>query len=134
MVKIIIVYLALILMFSSCYGWMAGKDDVFINNRNDNFLNQIKLNGYYYSRYNQNYFKLYFFYQNGVVFTPSVVEGTLKDAEKYIKDTTLRKVVDLKHPIRHIDLTNIDDSKQYKDNWGIYKITNDKLAYYEIAY
>ncbi len=95
----------------SCKDWFADlfEDEAYTLTRDDYTGHEIRTDGYYY-HYNENRLDLVIvtiFYKNGVVID-GVCGATLLEFEKDFSDGSF-----------------YENNKDYKGNWGIFKVTNN---------
>lgn len=95
-------------MLSSCD--REGREN-FSFDRRDNNSNLLKLEGYYYSKYDENKFTSIFLYRNGIMFYGSI--------------TTLEEGQDFNEYLNTYDFSQLYDLPYY---WGIYKIEGTTIV------
>lgn len=104
-------FMIMVFLSSSC-NKEKYTDDEFVLQKTDFTGNQLKIDGYYYSDVeNENYYRLFVFYFNGVTLLP----GSTNEPETYISE-----------------LANDQSLGEVKYIWGLYLIegNNIKIEYY----
>ena len=103
------------LMFSSCNLWE--DDDELSMYRRPYEGTELRIDGYYYEKstdyYGEEWIHVYFFYNNGIL---------LNGLSMKIEDIEYNE-----NEFRNGDFYSF--AKKYKDNWGVYQIHGDSIAF-----
>lgn len=97
---------------SSCE--KVGKDDKLTLDKQDYTGNQLRIDGYYYEKFEGKYYSLYFFYEDG-----TVLYGDGGFTEKEF----------IEHEKQFTNEVWLNGVKNYKAYWGVFNINNDSIAF-----
>ncbi|GIV26481.1 MAG: hypothetical protein KatS3mg027_0295 [Bacteroidia bacterium] len=89
------------------------KDDELTLTRTNYTSNQLRIDGYYYQKLNNNFFSIYCFYRNGVLLATGGVFSSIQDMDKYLYD----------------EFINRQEYKNYKSNWGGFLIQGNSMKF-----
>ena len=107
--NLILIILGIILSSNSCIKNILADDELTLEKR-PYTGNQLRIDGYYYSKFRDIYV-IYFFYRNGVLFSGGhVFESELKKYEQKYQDGSFW-----------------DDKKDNKLYWGLYNIDSNDI-------
>ncbi|MCK9451808.1 MAG: hypothetical protein M0Q90_08970 [Bacteroidales bacterium] len=106
-------FLAGVLSFSnSCEKLM--KDDELVLQKQNYTGNQLRLDGYYYEEFEEKYYSIYFFYEDGTLLYGDggfTKKEFIEHEKEFTKDVWLNGV------------------KSYKAYWGLFMIENDSIVF-----
>lgn len=111
---VILFILFSVLIFDSCR--KIWPDDKFTIKRQNYNGNELKISGYYYNIYSvedKQYYRIYFFYNNGIELDGGGCEES--NIYQYEDDFISGKYY--------------DNAKNYKNNWGLFEISGNKISF-----
>lgn len=111
--KNLLILFLIMSLFSCCGKFSVSKSDSLTMIKRPFNGNQLRIDGYYYQLYNNQYFDAMIFYQDGTIITPGGVKESIEDMDNYITNSFLKK----------------EDYKNVMYWWGVFIIDNNNISF-----
>lgn len=109
----LLIITTLVVLMSNCSKDNIWNDDILSMERKDYHGNQLRVDGYYYQKLNNQYFSLNIFFRNGILIAAGGVFNSIPEMDDYISTEFINNL----------------EYKEYKSNWGVFAVEEDQLHF-----